>query len=277
MKNRFIWVIFVFQVIFAFAALAADEVVVAGKPPITMKAVNCHMRLIEFVIGTRLTVEQKNAFLEAIKTEGTQMTEQDKNGFLSALELADSMDQMEPAGHEAVKFVLKKDFEDTARGLPGDPAADLYLKLMNESSQAALTIGENVITKQSLAAFIEYLEFLANPDNPVKFSDDKVEQIKNLIKSSYDKLGEENQATLDDFQLTWYMIRAGYQNIPDKARKEAWKKELSALGVSATGNFDLHLLKKCLAAELYADILDEAARLGAQPDEWIVGYTLDVW
>lgn len=260
-------------------SFAADEneVIVPGNPPITMKAVNCHMRLIEFVIGTRLTFAQKNAFLDAIKNECAQMPEQDKINFLSACELVDSMKTMDSAGHEAVKFVLKKDFEDTAKGTPGDPAADLFLKLNNEYSTPAIKISEDIITNQSLAALVEYLEFVAFPMNPEKYSETAVNEIKKLIETSYLQLNEDGQAMLDDFQLTWYMIRAGWQATTDQEALSRIQNDFKSVGLKPGMVPNLAQLKACLATELYADLLDKAAQIGVEPAEWSASSTFNVW
>lgn len=258
-------------------SMAADVVIVPGNPPITMNAAHCHMRLIEFVLGTRLTVAQKDTFLKAIARECSQMPEQDKINFLSACELVDSMKTMESAGHEAVKFVLKKDFEDTAKGLPGDPAAVLFLELEKENSSTAIQIGENIITKQSLAALIEYLEFVAEPYNPEPLSESAVASVKKILEKSFLKLSEDEQATLDDFQLTWYMLRAAWQGTTDEVKLEKWAKSFISVGIKPTQAPDFTQLKACLSSTLYADLLDEAAKLGAEPSEWSVGNNLNVW
>lgn len=256
--------------------ISADQIVVDGKPPITMNAVHCHMRLIEFVLNTRLTTAQKDAFLDAIKTECAQMPESDRQSFLSALELADSMEQMEDAGHDAVKFVLQKDFEETAVGTPGDPAAALYLKIKTQITEPEIKIQSEVITRQSFAALVEYLQFVANPDKPVKFSDASKSSIKKLLEESYLKLNETEQGMLDEFELTWFMIRGGWQNTVNSEKKDAALKAMQALKLSAEPALDLKTLKACLSADIYGDLLDEAAQLGFEPNEWSVGQNLPV-
>ncbi len=46
-----------------------DQVVVSGFPEITGEAVDGHIRIIEFILGTRMTLKQKEVFFEAIKNE----------------------------------------------------------------------------------------------------------------------------------------------------------------------------------------------------------------
>ncbi len=263
-------------ILMVFATLMADETIVAGQPPITMKAAHCHIRLIEFVLATRLTVAQKDSFLTAIKNECSQMPEADRNNFLSALELAGSMEEMDEAGHEAVKFVLKKDFEETAMSLPADPAAALYLQLQRELASPAIQLNEEIVTNQSFAALIEYLEFVASPDKPEKFSAETVATIKKLLEESFLKLSEEERSTLDDFELTWHMIRAGWQNSTNQAAKDAALKAMLATGIKG-GSIDLTKLKACLASDIYGDLLDNAAELGFEPTEWTVGLKNQVW
>jgi hypothetical protein len=242
-----------------------------------MQAADCHMRLIEFVLGTRMTVAQKSAFLEAIKAECAQMSEEDRQGFLSALELAESMEQMESAGHDAVKFVLKKDFEETAASLPGDPAANLYRQLKEKIIEPMIKVQENVITSQSFAALVEYLQFIANPHKPADSSESLQTSLKKLLEENYLKLDENEQAVLDEFELTWYMIRAGWQNISDKQKKSAAEKAMQNSGLKLDQPISLKMLKDCLSPDIYGDLIDEAAKLGFEPNEWSVGQKLTVW
>jgi hypothetical protein len=275
--RKFISLFLVFAFLIGSAGFAGEKVIVPGNPPITMKAVFCHMRLIEFVLETRLTVAQKDRFLDAIKKECAQMPEQDRNNFLSACELVDSMALMEPAGHEAVKFVLKQDFESSAKSLPDDPAAVLYLELQQKAASEAVKVKDHIITRQSLAAFIEYLEFIANPENPQKFSEKTASAVKKSLADNILKLGEAEQAVLDDFQLTWFMIRAGWQKMTDQARKAALKKSFKDIGLNEYNAFELTKLSRVLSSETYADLLDEAARQGIEPAGWSADSSADLW
>ena len=260
-----------------FAASASDQIIVQGNPPITMKAAQCHMRLIEFVLGTRLTAAQKDAFLDAIKKECTQMPETDRQNFLSAVELASSMDSMEPSGHEAVKFVLKKDFEDTAASLPDDPAAVLFLKIKSEISTPRIKMKEEAITRQSFAALVEYLQFLGNPDQPVKLSESALASLEKALQNGYSMLSDDEQAVLDEFELTWFMIRAGWQNCPDSKIKDNSRNEMQKLQIDAGTEFELKKIKAFLSPDIYGDLIDTAAKLDFEPSEWTVNQYREVW
>ncbi len=277
MRYKQVFLIVSLMLLSMLSILGAEQVIVEGKPPITMRAADCHMRLIEFVLETRMTVAQKNAFLDAIKSECTQMSEEDRQGFLSALELAESMEQMEAAGHDAVKFVLKKDFEETATSLPGDPAANLYRQLKNKIVEPMVKVQENVITSQSFAALVEYLQFIASPHKPIEFSEASKAELKKVLEEYYLKLDENEQALLDQFELTWYMIRAGWQNISDKQKKNSAEKEMQKTNLKPGQSLDLKKLKDCFSPEIYGDLIDEAAKLGFEPNEWSVGQKLTVW
>jgi hypothetical protein len=256
---------------------AVDEIIVGGRPPITMKAVDCHIRLIEFVLDTRLTVAQKDAFLNAIKNECAQMPPADRNNFLSACELVDSMSEMEANGHQAVKFVLQKDFADSATSLPEDPAAVLYLQVDKDGRQPAISVNNNIITEQSLAAFIEYLEFLADHKRSVSFSRATKGRIKGTLQRYYQSLKEVEQACLDDFQLTWYMIRAGWQLTDDFIKKQRWQSAIEKAEISENNSYEFEKIRAALNPEVYGEMLDAAARAGAEPLEWVATNSLNIW
>jgi hypothetical protein len=234
-----------------------------------MKAAECHIRLIEFVLNTRLTVAQKSDFLQAIIQECYDMPTQDRKNFLSAAELAEAMNEMNENGLEAVKFVLKKDFDESARELQNDPAAALYLKLARNSANEIVKVSNNRITNQSFAALIEYLQFIANPDEPPQFGQIARKKLKHTVQTQYKKLSEDTRTCLNDFQLTWYMIRAGWQLRPEKQLQ--WAKKFATLGITASDLSSPTKLNQALSADFYGEILDEAVKGGAQPSEWSDG------
>jgi hypothetical protein len=242
-----------------------------------MRAAQCHIGLIEFVLGTRLTVAQKDTFLEAIKTECATMSKQDKNNFLSACELVDSMQSMDQNGLNAVKAILQKDFEESAASLPDDPAAVLYLKIKKENSQPAIRVDDQLISSQSIAALVEYLEFVNDPYSDTSFGPDAIEKIKQSIKMNYNKLSEPEKAVLDDFQLTWYMIRAGWQKTNNQVLKHSWQNAFKAVNLQAPVAPEFTKIKACLDADLYGQMLDKAAKSGVQPGEWVSGGALEIW
>lgn len=254
-----------------------DEVVVAGEPPVSGYAVDCHIRLLEFVLGTRMTVAQKETFLKAIKDECAQMNQEDRESFLQAIELVDSMAEMDAEQHETVRKVLEKDFQEGAAELTDDPAAQQYLKLQNESFKPAIEQKNYNVTNQSLEAFAEYLAFIAQPDQPTWFDAKTIDAINVRVKAGFAAFSEDERQALDDFQLTWYLIRAAWQGVADAAKKDAWRKSFAAIGVKAGETPDSDKIKAALSTDVYADLLDEATRLGIKPLEWSASTTIRIW
>ncbi|NCB38696.1 MAG: hypothetical protein EOM80_07995 [Erysipelotrichia bacterium] len=256
---------------------AVNNIVVAGEPPITEYAVDCHIRILEFVLGTRMTVKQKNDFLAAIKKECAEMTTEEKNGFLEAVELVDTMAEMDAKQLETVQKVLAKDFQESATDTEDDPAAQLYLQLQNESFKTIIGQENSGITRQSFDAFAEYLAFAAQPDNPVWFASDNLEKLEVFIKTNFASLTDDEKAALEDFQLTWHMIRAAWQGTSDTKKKTAWNKSLAACGLKTAELPELNKLKAALSTDVYADLLDEATKLGVAPLEWSASTTFRIW
>jgi len=62
-----------------------DDIIVAGEPPVTGYVIDCHNRILEFVLGTRMTVAQKEAFLNAITAEVSTMTREDRDNFVQVI------------------------------------------------------------------------------------------------------------------------------------------------------------------------------------------------
>lgn len=254
-----------------------DDVVVAGEPPISGYAVDCHIRLLEFVLGTRMTVAQKESFLTAIKDECSQMGKDDRENFMQAIELVDSMAEMDAEQHETVRKVLEKDFQEGAATLTDDPAAQQYLKLQNDSFKLAIEQKNYNVTNQSLDAFAEYLAFIAQPDKPIWPDAKAVDAINVRIKAGFAAFTEDERQALDDFQLTWFMVRAAWQGTTDAAKKDAWRKSFAAVGLKAGETPDSDKIKAALSTDVYADLLDGATIMGIQPLEWSASTTIRIW
>lgn len=260
-----------------FVAVASNDIIVAGEPPITAHSVDCHIRLLEFVLQTRMTVSQKEKFLAAIKEECAQMSKQERQDFLEAVELVDGMAEMDEEQQGTVMKVLEKDFQESATDLPDDPAAQLFLGLQNESFRMIIEYGESGITRQALDAFAEYVAFLANPDQPVWFDASASAVIEKHIIQNFNNLKEEHKDGLEDFHLTWFMIRAAWQGTADVKKKDGWRKRFAAVGIKSGEIPDIKKLAAVLVTDFYADLLDECAKLGVETFEWSSGTTFKVW
>lgn len=267
----------VFMLVFTSFTSAAEDIIVAGEPPVTMHAVDCHIRLLEFVLNTRLTVAQKDSFLGAIKEECGGMTVEEKEGFLEAVALVASMTEMDEDQHEAVQGVLTKDFQESAADLPDDPAAQLFLKLQTDSFKFVIKNGDSGVSQQALDAFSEYLAFLAQPEQTVWFNASTTEAINDTLIKNFETLTPEEKESLDDFHFTWFMVRAAWQGTQDAVAKTAWRKKIAAIGLKAGETPDLKAIKAALSTDFYGDLLDECAKLGVEALEWSSGTTFRVW
>ena len=254
----------------------ADAVVVPGNPPITQLAVDTHIRLIEFVLKTRLTVWQKNSFQRAIRKECQSMPEGARKDFLEALELVKEMKDMTAQQHEIVRKVLEKDYQESAVSLPADPAAKLYLNLQKASLKMVAEDKESGVSLQSFEALIEYLGFVASPDKPKKIGKRQKEAIKSLLKDAYPNLTEDEKSTLDDFQLTWHVIRGAWAGA-DVSRKNMWKLKFASCRLNIDQKIELKDLKTCISTDTFGELIDEAFKLGVSPVEWSQLPKFRVW
>ena len=254
-----------------------DEVIVAGDPPLTGYAFDCHIRILEFVLGTRMTVAQKGNFLEAVKKEYATMDKEDRENFLMVVELVDSLSQLDEEDQEPIRRDLEKDFQASAVELTDDAAAQQYAKLQNESFKLVVDQTDYNVTNQSVEALAEYLAFISQPDNPA-WPDEKVnDAIKVRVKAGFASFNEEERNALDDFQLSWYLIRAAWQGTTDSAKKDAWRKKFAKLGLKAGEIPEVAKIKAAVSTDIYGDLLDTATRLGIEPLEWSASTSIKVW
>ncbi len=272
---------FIFAAAFGWAADISsgisDDVIAAGDPPITGYAVDCHIRILEFILGTRMTVAQKELFLVAIKEESAAMSREDRENFLQAVELADSLSQLDEENREIIRSDLEKDFMASAGELDEDPAGQQFLKLKNESFKLVVEQAEANVTNQSVEALAEYLAFIAQPDKPVWPDAAALEAIKVRVKAGFASFSDDERNALDDFQLTWYLIRAAWQGTADAAKKEAWSKSFAAVGLKAGEAPEVAKIKAAISTDVYADMLDTATQMGIGPLEWSASTTARIW
>jgi len=263
--------------IVAHAQPAVEQVAVAGEPPITWEAVDGHIRVIEFVLQTRLTVAQKESFVQAILAETAGMDTEARNDFNYVLELAENLDQLDDFQREQVRQVLEKDFMASMNAAGDDPAARLFAYLVNSANQPVVRTSADLVTRQSIDALAEYLAFLASTENPVDYSAEEVEAIQKLVVDGFATMTEEEKAVLDDFQLNWFMIRAAWQGADDTQTKVNWRKDFAKCGIAPGKVPDLAKIKMALSTDIYGDLLDYAAMMGMEPMEWSPSVSFRVW
>ncbi len=254
-----------------------DDVIVAGEPPVTGYVIDCHNRILEFVLGTRMTVAQKETFLNAITAEVSGMAREDRDNFVQVIELVDSLSQLGEEDQEEIRQDLEKDFLESAAALTDDAAAKQFLALKNDSFKLVVDQAEFNVTNQSVEALSEYLAFVANPEKPVWPDAKAIDAIKIRVKAGFAALKDEERQALDDFQLTWYLIRAAWQGTADVAKKDAWRKGFAALGLKAGEVPEVNQIKAAISTDVYGDLLDAATQMGVEPLEWSASTTLKIW
>lgn len=257
--------------------MADEKIIVPGEPPITAFAVDCHIRLLEFVLTTRLTVAQKDAFLAEITNECAEMSKEEKEDFLEAITLADSLAELDEEELEVVQADLADDFAQTAAEVPEDVSSQLFNRLQKESSQKVFQEGEILITVQAVDAFVEYLAFLAQPDQPVWYDASATAVIKDTLTSNFASLSRTEKDALEDFQAGWYMIRAAWQNVEDQKKKDAWRQGFAVCGIKPGIVPDINMIKAALAEKVFAGLIDEAGEYGVEPYEWAAELGVRVW
>lgn len=255
-----------------------DQFIGESKPAITGKAVDCHLRVLEFVLATRMTLAQKQAFVKAVVDESRNMTTDQIDDFMDAIGLADSLNQLSEADAEPIRQMLEKDFNATIVALDGqnDLAAITFNKIKAAMANKVIATKEVTVSRQSLEAFAEYLAFLADTKNPVWPNDLSTDATIMRVKANFSKYTEEEKAALEDFQLTWYLIRAAWQSAT-KEQRAAWQSDFDKIGMKRGVDATSANIKAALSTDVYADLLDFATKAGIEPIEWSPKTTGLIW
>jgi hypothetical protein len=256
-----------------------SQIVVDGKPPITFSGVMAHIRLIEFVLNTRLTTAQKNTFRDTIVREITDMNEQDRKDFLQAEQLLGSMRSMKEFELKAVYDVLRADYEDSAGTDPEDHSGRLFLEVM-KNHQDHLAEGNNaVFSRQALLAFFEYLEMLASAAPSLReIPAQQATDVENAFQKNFPLLSETDQETLNAFDRRWHVIKAAWAGA-DAGRRQNWLPTLTAPFI-ATPALDLNakeFLEKVAGTATWKEMASFAATLGETETGYYATPSLVVW
>ena len=255
-----------------------DHYIGESKPAITGKAVDCHLRVLEFVLATRMTVAQKQAFVKAVVDESRRMTPDQIDNFMDAIGLADSLNKLSDEDAEPIRQLLEKDFNATVVALDGqnDLAAVTFKKIKSNMTETVIATKELKISRQAMEAFAEYLAFLADTSNPVWPNDLSTNATIMRVKTNFSKYTEDEKTVLEDFQLTWYLVRAAWQNA-SKEQKTAWQASFKKLGIVRGADATSANIKSALSVDVYGDLLDFATKSGFEPVEWSSKTSAQVW
>lgn len=255
-----------------------DAFIGATNPPVSGKIVDAHIRVLEFVLISRMTLAQKQVFVKALTDELKTMDTDQLNDFIGVLDLVDSLNQLKPEDAEPVRQLLEKDFYYTAKALEKqkDMAAVQYLRIRENLGKRIVAYGDSVVTKQSIEALAEYLAFLANTKNPVWPNELEINKTAMRVRTNYSKFTEEERSLLEDFQLTWYLVRAAWQTA-NPNQKAAWQKKFDKLGLKAGADVTSENIRAAINSDVFEGLLDFATKNGIMPVEWSASTTAQIW
>lgn len=255
-----------------------DQIVSQTTPAITGKAVDGQIRVLEFVLGSRMTLAQKQVFVKAIIEESKTMTSSQIEDFLEVNELVDSLNKLNRQDAEPVRELLEKDFLMTAKALEKqkDLAATQFLKMRENLGKRIVSFGDTIVSRQSIEAFAEYLAFIANTKNPIWPNELSTNATAMRVRTNFAKYTEDEREALEDFQLTWYLIRAAWQTA-DAKQKEIWQKNFNKIGLKPGADVTSDNIRAALDTDIYADMLDFATKKGIEAIEWSPKTTAYIW
>ncbi len=255
-----------------------DQIVSQTTPAITGKAVDGQIRVLEFVLGSRMTLAQKQVFVKAIIEESKTMTSSQIEDFLEVNELVDSLNKLNRQDAEPVRELLEKDFLMTAKALEKqkDLAATQFLKMRENLGKRIVSFGDTIVSRQSIEAFAEYLAFIANTKNPIWPNELSTNATAMRVRTNFAKYTEDEREALEDFQLTWYLIRAAWQTA-DAKQKEVWQKNFNRIGLKPGADVTSDNIRAALDTDIYADMLDFATKKGIEAIEWSPKTTAYIW
>ncbi|NLM16315.1 MAG: hypothetical protein GX221_01170 [Candidatus Riflebacteria bacterium] len=257
--------------------ISPDEIIVSTKPPVTGKIADAHVRLIEFMLQTRMTIAQKLVLFRGMNAECPNMTPEEFADFASAPELLQGISEIIDSEIEAVRRMLLEEYIQAALDSPDDQVAKVFVQLNRDDDRKLIVREDLNITYQAANAFIEYLAFLANPDAPKWYNEKDAESIRMRLQVGFAGFSEDEQYALEDFELSWFLIRAAWQDPANQNFKNAWRKEFSSVNIIPGRLPSPAQLRKALSIDIYSDLLDRAVMSGVDPIEFSMTSKRMVW
>lgn len=260
-------------------AQPTEPVLVQGDPPITLEVAKAHIRLMEFVLATRLTTKQKDVFIDLVKKECAEMDRSERGEFIQAMDLLNSMLPMSGPQLDSVREILRADFEQSADEVGDDPAAKLFFEVTGATQKKIAESPNFALSTQAFAAFVEYLEFCKGlPQSPAPLSDADKAKLQKSLESGFNALSDPLKATLSGFDRTWHVIKAAWKEAGSEARGK-WQKSLQQ-PLSASGStplFESAWLGAGIQPGLWQEMASAAFLLGESETAWIATKPVDVW
>jgi hypothetical protein len=282
-KGRVIWpalragVLILGVFLFLLAPTAVGEEILPGNPAITREHIQAQIRLMEYVLCVRFTTRQMNEFLDCVKAEGSAAGPELRNGLLQALELTQRLPTMDDDRKEAIRELLRADFEESAWESPEDPASKLFLRVMEDSQKHVAETAFLVVTQQALNAFIEYLEFcrgVAGRESSV--TPEERDSVKRAIAAVFPQVSEDKKTALNGFDRTWHLIKVAWANEKSE-KKESWQPLLQEAGASFTAPLEKAWLERVVSPQLWQDMASCAAVVGEEELGWTATQPVEVW
>lgn len=205
------------------------------------------------------------------------MTIEEKKETLQATKLCKLLSDLEKKDLEETRLELAEAYHESALETPDDPAAELFLSLQNDSIKVVVENEGSNITLQSLKAFYEYLAFITQPENTEWYNAKTTDIVNGMMMRSFKDLPATDKESLEDFHITWYMIRAAWQNTKDSKTIAEWKKAFASCDLRAGQFPNMKQIRAALSDQIYGSMLDEAVSMGVEPYEWSSELNVRVW
>ncbi len=258
-------------------ALPPEPVVVPGNPPITSESVNAHIRLIEFVLGVRLTTVQKDTFLGILKEDCAEMDENERKNFLGAQDLLSKLGTLDPDKLRTIRDEMIADYEEGAKD-GDDAAAQLFLSIKNDGTKVLAQAGSFTMTLQAIEAFDEYLAFSRDPGIPAVLDDKAREQVRQGITEGFSGFATETSEALSGFDQRWHLIKAAWAKAAPEKKQEWTKAFVQPWGTASSAPvFDAKGIPAFVNLPLWTEISSFSMDLEESFDGWTATPSGLVW
>lgn len=238
-----------------------------GKPPLTRFMLDECQDFLEWLLHVPFTAAQRQTVETEVRGYWKQKNQQEIDAMAQLLEARTELARLSEAERDLARQVILDEALEGWRGDKENAAARMMLEI-HAAANEPLDAGEPALTRQSLAAFGEFVMFAAGKVAGVegKFGDDLRDVWVKGIAEDAAGLSKEQRELIASMPTVWAALRVAWPDLDEAAKNgmvDGWRQQpqIAALGKALAEEEKKR--RASAAAEGYTDLMTRQAQMNA--------------
>lgn len=224
----------------AAAQNSEDEILVAGKPPLTKNLANKETRCVEWLLDVRLTPEQRGEFRDQLYRVWITHRKDDIDGYVNLVNLWDQIAEKSPEERDIVREGVRAKLLERERQTPNDRFAHWIVRVY-DSAHPPIAAGNPPLNAQAADAYADMIAFIIN-DSLRRTALRPNRQFKDLVTrvlaAQYSGYSAEQQNAISQMPFLWKELRYVWPRLSESQRgvfRQQWSPMVASLTSGASG------------------------------------------